>query len=82
MDVQKTLRELHAERKRLVAVIASLERRLQTESAGPRKRRGRKHMSAQERRQVSERMRRYWESRRAQAQALAATANGISRPKD
>ncbi|HYL36102.1 MAG TPA: hypothetical protein VEV17_09345 [Bryobacteraceae bacterium] len=71
MDVHKTLRELHAERKRIDAVIASLERRLQAVSkpSAP-KRRGRKSMSAEERRKVSQRMSRYWQARRAQARAL------------
>jgi hypothetical protein len=71
MDLHKTLRELHAERKRIDAAIASLEKRVQAASKPkvPR-RRGRKLMSAEERRRVSERMSRYWEARRAQARAL------------
>jgi hypothetical protein len=77
MDVHKTLRELHAERRRIDATIASLEKRLKAAPAKPsvRKRRGRKTMSAEERRRVSERMSRYWEARRAQSRALEAAAN-------
>ena len=77
MDIIKVLRELHAERKRLDAVIATLE----AQSKGGRKargaqkptgRRGRKSMSAAERLRVSKRMTLYWEARRAQARELEA----------
>jgi len=74
MDIIKALRELHAERKRLNILIASLEAQL----AAARKRgapktpgrRGRKSMSAAERREVSKRMTLYWEARRAQLREL------------
>jgi hypothetical protein len=74
MDILKTLRELHAERKRLDSVIAALEAQ---QSAGRKRgtpaktpgRRGRKSMSAAERQAVSKRMRLYWEARRAQSSA-------------
>jgi len=71
MDIIKALRELHAERKRVSSIIASLEAQL----AAARKRggrpktpsrRGRKSMSAAERLAVSKRMTLYWEARRAQ----------------
>jgi len=81
MDVNKTLRELHAEKNRIDAAISSLERRLKTAGqSSVRKRRGRKTMSAAERRQVSERMSRYWEARRAQSRELQAanSATGSS----
>jgi hypothetical protein len=79
MDIIKALRELHAERKRLNSVIASLEANL----TGARKRgaakkgpgrRGRKSMSAAERLKVSKRMTLYWEARRAQLRELEAEA--------
>ena len=77
MDVEKTLRELYAEKRAIDATIASLERQL---GAGARngspKKRGRKSMSTQERRVVSERMRRYWENRREQMRELDAEAGG------
>jgi len=70
MDLYKAIQELYAEKEKLERVIASLEE-LQR-SAGdlpdlprPGKRRGRKSMNAQERQEVSERMKKYWESRRA-----------------
>jgi hypothetical protein len=69
MDLYKAIQELYAEKEKLERVIASLEE-LQR-SAGdlpalPRqgKRRGRKSMNAEERQEVSERMKKYWESRR------------------
>ena len=71
MDVERTLRELYSEKKILDSAISNLERRLRNASApSTPKRRGRKNMSLEERRAVSERMTRYWESRRAQMQAL------------
>jgi hypothetical protein len=69
MDVIKTLRELYEEKRRLDAVIASLEANLEAQAAKPARRRGRKSMSPQERSKVSRRMRRYWENRRAQVRA-------------
>ncbi len=81
MDVNKALRELHQEKRQLDLTIAALESRLKV--ARGRSRRGRKSMSAGERQEVSRRMLKYWETRRAAASALraepqvaAATANG------
>ncbi len=71
MDLHKIIEDLHAERSRLDAVIRSLEILLE-ESGGSltasaaRKRRGRKSMSQEERRKVSQRMREYWAKRRNQ----------------
>ena len=78
MDIIKALRELHAERKRLNTVIASLEAQLTARKpAAARKspaRRGRKSMSAAERVKVSKRMTLYWEARRAQLRELQGQA--------
>jgi len=81
MDVFKTLRELHEEKRRLDLAIATLEARLRAVKGRPKTRRGRKSMSPQERRKVSERMLKYWQTRRAAASALtsdsaSATAAG------
>lgn len=79
VDVERALRELYSEKKILDSAISNLERRLR--DASPRrmpKRRGRKQMSAQERRAVSERMTRYWESRRAQVNALNAASSAAA----
>ncbi len=78
MDVHKALRELYQEKKRLDAAILSLERRrapIRINSTAPR---GRKQMSAEERIEVSKRMKRYWEGRRAQSRALEAAANSAA----
>ncbi len=72
MDLYKAIRELYEEKKRLDEVIASLEAFLASKAGlGPeleqfQKRRGRKSMSPEERKQVSERMKEYWASRRRQ----------------
>ncbi len=69
MDLYKAIQELYAEKEKLERVIASLEELQRTAGAPavpvkPGKRRGRKFMSSKERREVSERMKKYWESRR------------------
>jgi hypothetical protein len=69
MDLYKAIQDLYAEKEKLERVIASLEG-LQRSSGvlsslpKPAKRRGRKSMSVEERQEVSERMKKYWESRR------------------
>ena len=69
MDLYKAIQDLYAEKEKLERIIASLEELQRT--AGnfpvlpkPVKRRGRKSMNPSERQEVSERMRRYWASRR------------------
>ncbi len=71
MDLYKAIRELYAEKKRLEEAIASLEELLEAKAATDslnldslRKRRGRKSMGPEERRIVSERMKKYWATRR------------------
>ena len=73
MDVNKTLRELHEEKRRLDLTIAALEARL-GKASRPYRRRGRKSMSPEERQAVSRRMTKYWEARRAAAAALQPEA--------
>ena len=70
MDLYKAIQNLYAEKEKLEHVIASLEELQRTAGAPPAvlntgKRRGRKSMSSKERKEVSERMKRYWASRRA-----------------
>ena len=74
MDVNKALRELHEEKRRLDVTIAALEARLGNGSRN-RGRRGRKSMTPQERLEVSKRMSKYWEARRASAGALEGNTN-------
>jgi hypothetical protein len=74
MNINKAIRELYEEKKRLDRVIASLEEMQRTAAVPglplPEKRRGRKSMDPQARQEVSERMKRYWDTRRKQAQTF------------
>ncbi len=68
MDVQKALRELYAEKKRLDSIINTLESKLKARvHQMPQKtsRRGRRSMSSAERQEVSRRMTNYWAAKRA-----------------
>jgi hypothetical protein len=70
MDVREALQQLYSEKRRIESVIASLEALLRNsdEVVIPqvrRGKRGRKSMSPEERQQVSERMKKYWENRRS-----------------
>jgi hypothetical protein len=69
MDLQHLIQELKAEKNRLDSVIAALEAMQRTESGlaggpGVPKRRGRKSMGQEERKNVSERMKKHWANRR------------------
>lgn len=67
MDLSKALEQLYAEKEKLEKSIALLEGLLEPETELPvkvQKRRGRRDMGIDERRQVSIRMRAYWASRR------------------
>lgn len=67
MELNKYIRQLIEEKERLDAVIATLERLLaENAELTPKSRRGRKHMSPTERREVSRRMKEYWENQRKQ----------------
>ena len=69
MDLERIIAELYDEKRRLNRVIEALEA-MQESGTGPvieieeKKRRGRKFMDADARREVSERMKRYWAERR------------------
>jgi hypothetical protein len=69
MDLYKAIRDLYAEKEKLERVIASLEELQRAAEGGQAmlrgsKRRGRKSMGDGERAEVSERMKKYWASRR------------------
>ena len=68
MDLREALQQLYDEKRRIEIVIASLEELLRANEAdpepAPRGKRGRKSMSAEERQEVSERMKKYWANRR------------------
>jgi hypothetical protein len=64
MDLDWILGKLHAERKRLDGLIRALEQPGPHKAGAKRKRRGRKSMDGAARKEVSERMKRYWARRR------------------
>ena len=70
MDLYKAIQDLYVEKEKLERIIASLEelqRSAQSDPSAPQKtvsRRGRKSMSHEERQEVSQRMKRYWDARR------------------
>jgi hypothetical protein len=70
MDLRKVIESLRREKERLDRVIALLEELEGAHTAGapPKKRRGRKSMSHEERLEVSERMKKYWSGRRKKPQ--------------
>jgi hypothetical protein len=81
MDLTKTIQDLYAEKDKLERVIASLEELHRMAAVSPMapvqsKRRGRKSMADQERQEVSERMKKYWASRRGAPESSARAATG------
>jgi hypothetical protein len=69
MDLFEVLRELHSEKERLDRIIRELEALVggaTPDLARAAGRRGRKSMNPEERREVSERMKKYWAARRKQ----------------
>ncbi len=68
MDLRKMIADLQLEKARIERAIEELEK-LGGESMFNPSRRGRKSMPEEERRQVSERMKRYWSRRRKQESA-------------
>ncbi len=83
MDPQAVIRDLLEEKRRLDSVISFLES-LESGAALPSgpvsKRRGRRSMSSEERRIVSERMKNYWAKRRraARDKKVASSRSGTS----
>jgi hypothetical protein len=69
MELGDAIQQLQAEKKRierLIALLEQLHRNQGCSSAVALKRRGRKSMGSEERREVSARMKQYWASRRQQ----------------
>jgi len=87
MDLYKAIQDLYAEKEKLERVIASLEElQRAAEAASPPaaesgKRRGRKSMGSKERQEVSERMKKYWESRRKKTSESKAGAGRAGDPE-
>lgn len=67
MDWEKELNALREERKLIGQAITALELLRRLRGVGP----GRRSMGAEERREVAERMRKYWEKRRAEKRRRA-----------
>jgi len=65
MDLNKAIRDLHEELRKLNEVIAALEQFQNTGTIPAPRRRGRKSMDEQERKLVAERMRTYWAAQRS-----------------
>lgn len=88
MDLNKVIRDLYEEKRRLDQIILALEQMEETEKTGkgptnpPRtKRGGAKRMDAQARLEVSRRMKDYWASRRkGDVQIAKQITNGAPRP--
>jgi hypothetical protein len=78
VDLYKAIRALYDEKKRLDKLIESLEELhasgARAERPVVRSRRGRKKMSAAERLEVSERMKKYWAARREQPAAAGTNS--------
>jgi hypothetical protein len=66
MNLQSAIKALRDESERLTKAIADLER-IQEGAVPTTRRRGRKFMGTAERKEVAERMRRYWATRRNKA---------------
>ena len=68
MDLEKVIRKLQDERAKLEKIITSLQQLQKTAAVVPKeappKRRGRKFMDEKGRKEVSERMKKYWAARR------------------
>jgi len=64
MDLNKAIRELHEELKKLNEVIAALEQFQDTGTMPQPRRRGRKSMDPEERKIVAQRMKTYWAAQR------------------
>jgi hypothetical protein len=77
MDVLKALRDLYLEKSRIDRLIAICESKIKEQDRRlSRSKRGRKSMSSDERKIVSERMRSYWAKRRTEKDAGAVEDRG------
>jgi hypothetical protein len=72
MDLQELIRQLEIQKQQIDIAIANLEQLQGTHGGGNvvmPNRRGRKSMEPEERRQVSDRIKRYWATRREQVKS-------------
>jgi len=79
MDIDSLIEELRAERIRLDEIIITLER-LRSLDLSPQRpgKRGRKYMDSEDRREVSLRMKKYWEQRRNKTVGAESAPDGPS----
>lgn len=77
MNLTEIIRTLYVEKAKVEDSIAALEAlgSVQSTAPEPARRRGRKFMGVEERQQVSERMKRYWDNRRQQQIGLQAASS-------
>ena len=72
MDLEETIRQLQAQKRQIDIAIANLEELHGKDGGGNvvmPDRRGRKSMGPEERQQVSDRIKRYWATRREQVKS-------------
>ncbi|HET8547978.1 MAG TPA: hypothetical protein VFL57_08240 [Bryobacteraceae bacterium] len=65
MDFYRAVQTLHEELRKIDQAIATIEALMSGADITPVRRRGRKSMSAEERKIVAQRMRNYWANRRS-----------------
>lgn len=78
MELNTIIQQLYKRRAKLDELLVSLEEVQQFQAAKEKrvkKRRGRTQMGAEERQQVSQRMKNYWVGRRSQQQTAKPTPN-------
>jgi len=76
MDLDKAIRDLQKELLRLNQVIGYLEEMQRAGTSLEQTQRGRKSMSAAERRAVSQRMTKWWAARRARSGPASGSKSG------
>ncbi len=86
MDLYKAIRTLYDEKERLDKLIQSIEQLQARGETGLRSavrgKRGRKRMSPAERKEVSERMKKYWASRKKHSEAPARPEMAMAATQD
>lgn len=73
MDLNKAIRDLYEELSKLNQLIAAIEQLQSTGTLPSPRRRGRKSMEESERKQVSERMKKYWAERRKKKSSVTGS---------
>jgi hypothetical protein len=84
VDLERIIRELEEERNRIDGIIEAMERYNRvSDTVSGHKRRGRKFMSAEDRKEVSDRMKQYWAKRKAESnKKTKAAGSRAPQPED